>query len=360
MKEAIVSGGPKVTLKEVPIPTPNADQVLIKVICSGSNPKDWKVPEWFKQELNSGDDIAGVVEAVGGNVVEFKKGDRVAAFHEMMSPSGSFAEYAIAYAHTTFHLPKKTSFQEGATIPLAAMTAALGLYQNLGLPSPWTPTTEPTPLIVYGASGAVGAFAIKLAQLSNIHPIIAVAGKGQDFVEKLITRSKGDNIVDYRKGDEAVVFGLKEALQKTGHNEVRYAYDAVSEHNSFQNISKVLAKQGSKITVVLPGYDYSAIPAHIQKIETMVGDVHSPKENVATESFSKEKKEEKEKLPCGGEEFGFVYFRFMARGLEQGWFSGHPYEVVPGGLNGVEKGLLGLKNGANSASKYVFNIEETK
>jgi NADPH2:quinone reductase len=111
MKEAIVAKGPKVTIHDVPIPKPNADQVLIKVLVSGSNPKDWKRPE-YGDAHNSGDDIAGIVEAVGDNVTEFKKGDRVAAFHEMMAPHGSFAEYAIAWAYTTFHLPKNTSFEE--------------------------------------------------------------------------------------------------------------------------------------------------------------------------------------------------------------------------------------------------------
>jgi NADPH-dependent curcumin reductase CurA len=111
MKEAIVAKGPKVTVHNVPVPKPNDDQVLIKVIYSGSNPKDWKGPH-VGEPHNSGDDISGIVEAVGANVTEFKKGDRVAAFHEMKAPHGSFAEYAIAWAYTTFHLPKKTSFEE--------------------------------------------------------------------------------------------------------------------------------------------------------------------------------------------------------------------------------------------------------
>jgi NADPH2:quinone reductase len=82
MKEAIVAKGPKVTIHDVPIPKPGAGQILIKVIYSGSNPKDWKLPEAFPPH-NSGDDIAGIVEEVGDGVVEFLKGDRVAAFHEM-------------------------------------------------------------------------------------------------------------------------------------------------------------------------------------------------------------------------------------------------------------------------------------
>lgn len=99
---------------DTPIPEPNDDQVLIRVVVSGSNPKDWKLPDIFTDAAtNEGDDIAGVVEKVGANVFEFKPGDRVAAFHEMRTRGGSYAEYAIAWQHTTFHIPEKTSF-EGA------------------------------------------------------------------------------------------------------------------------------------------------------------------------------------------------------------------------------------------------------
>ena len=61
--------------------------------------------------LNQGDDIAGTVYAVGEGVEEFKVGDRVAAFHEMLSPNGSYCEYAVSWDHTTFKLPSKTSFE---------------------------------------------------------------------------------------------------------------------------------------------------------------------------------------------------------------------------------------------------------
>jgi NADPH:quinone reductase len=117
MKEAVVAIGPKVHIKDSPIPEPEPGQVVIKVAFSGSNPKDWKVPEWMKDvpPLNQGDDIAGTVHSVGQGVTEFKKGDRVAAFHEMLKPGGSYAEYAIAWAHTTFFLPEKTSFEGKVT-----------------------------------------------------------------------------------------------------------------------------------------------------------------------------------------------------------------------------------------------------
>lgn len=55
-------------------------------------------------------------------------------------------------------------------------------------------------------------------------------------------------------------------------------------------------------------------------------------------------------------DFGYVYFKLFARGLREGWFKPHPYEVVPGGLSGVETGLTNLKAGKASAVKYIFEI----
>lgn len=196
-----------------------------------------------------------------------------------------------------------------------------------------------------------GSFAIKLAQASNIHPIIAVAGRGEAHVQKLISKDKGDAIVDYRKGDDAVVSGIKDALKQAGASEVKYAFDAVSEHNSYQNISKVLS-DGGKITLVLPGKSYDEIPSTITWSTTTVGDVHS---DVAPDSDKA-----KAGIKFGGKEFGYAFYRLFSKGLQEGWFTPHPYEVVPGGLNGVETGLHNLKNGVNSATKYIFKIEDTK
>ncbi|CAJ2499708.1 Uu.00g025610.m01.CDS01 [Anthostomella pinea] len=335
MKEAIVAKGCKVEIIDSPIPKPNADQVLIKVVVSGSNPKDWKVPDWVSDKvINQGDDIAGFVHQVGANVTEFKVGDRVAAFHEMMSPHGSYAEYAIAWSNTTFHIPKETSFEEAAAIPLAAMTAAIGLFIRLGLPQPWTPATEPIPVVIYGAASAVGAYAVQLAQKANIHPLICVAGGSSAHVEKMIDRSKGDTIVDYRKGDDAVVEGLKKAA---GGAKLLHAFDAVSDHGSYMNLSKVLADEGAKITLVLPGKDFSEIPSHINQSITMVGSVHND-----------------------AKDFGYIFFRYFGRGLAEGWFKPQPQEVVRGGLGGVQKGLENLRDGKANAIKYVFRIADTE
>lgn len=112
MKEAIIDKTVSVIIRDVDIPTPEPGQVLIRVVVSGTNPKDWKRPKWRPDNaINQGDDIAGYVEAVGEGVRKFRQGDKVAAFHEMGSPHGSYGEYAIAWEYTTFHLTEKTSFE---------------------------------------------------------------------------------------------------------------------------------------------------------------------------------------------------------------------------------------------------------
>lgn len=218
------------------------------------------------------------------------------------------------------------------------MTAALGNYQKLNLPLPWNPTKERLPLVVYGGATAVGAFAIKLARLSNIHPIIAVAGRGSAFVETLLDRSKGDTIVDYREGDEAVQAKIKAAAG----GPIYHAYDAVSEKGSYRNLGAVLTSPGT-IATVLPSEDYQP-PNGVVINRVMVGSVHQPP---------------KEGETIADQEFGAAFFQLLGRGLAQGWYSGHPYEVRANGLDGLQGALHDLRDGKASAVKYVVRIAET-
>ncbi|KAK4624630.1 Trans-enoyl reductase fsr4 [Fulvia fulva] len=268
----------------------------------------------------------------------------------MQTPGGSYAEYGVAPAHTTALLPPSSSFEEGATIPLAALTAVVGLYaaDRLGLPQPWVKATKSSPLLVYGAASAVGSFAIQLAQKRNIHPIIAVAGKAQAHVEALIDRSKGDTIVDYRNGNEAVVQGIRDALKGA---KLEHAFDCVSEKEkgSPGNIAQVLDPQTGKVTFVLP--------------DASKGITMAPSEKTLFDGYSDSVK--RSFTGVGGvhedqKDLGYVYMRYFSRGLAEGWFKAHPQEVIPGGLGGIQQGLENLKNGKASAVKYVFRVSETE
>lgn len=336
-------------------------QIFITCPCSanlisGTNPKDWKIPAYLKKEINSGDDVAGLVESVGSSVVGFKKGDRVAAFHIMMAPHGAFAEYAIAPAHTVFHIPSSLSFEEAATIPLAAYTAAVALFNRLGFPEPWAygrseDKEKKNHLLVYGASTAVGAYAIKLASVANIHPIVAIGSPNSEFVKPFLDESKGDRLLNYKewKSEEDMIKAVQSAAKEAGLEDGRFwnVFDGVSETGTFDVLSKALAGppnaagQKPKIAVVLPGRDYSAADPSVEIPQVMVGDVHGDTE--------------------GHSLFGLVWGQAFIRGITEGWFKTHPYELSEGGLEkGVESALKGLKDGTVRGKKMVIRVSDDK
>lgn len=250
-----------------------------------------------------------------------------------MTPGGSYAEYAVAWQHTTAHLPAGTSFEEAAAVPLAALTAAVGLFRHLALPQPWTPAPTPTPLVIYGAASAVGVYVVQLAARAGVHPLICVAGNSQDHVKGFLDESKGDAVIDYRAGDDAVVQGIKDAAKGA---KLLYAYDAVSEKGSDVNLTKALSP-GAIFTTVLPTKSEEEQPEGITVKRTMVGSVHAEDKDL-----------------------GYVYIRYFAKGLQEGWFKGQRQEIVPGGLGGIQTALENLKAGKANAVKYVFRIGDTQ
>jgi NADPH:quinone reductase len=173
---------------------------------------------------------------------------------------------------------------------------------------------------------------------ADVHPIIAVAGKGGDFVRGLLDEGKGDRVVDYREGDEKVKEGIKAAVPKGG--KLGFAFDAVSEKGSSGNIAAVLDTEGGRVTTVLPGKEHPEFTEGQVVSLTTVGSVHG--------------------VPDDLRDLGFAWFRMFGEGLREGWFKGHPWEVVQGGLGGVVKGLTNLREGKASAIKYVYRIGETE
>jgi NADPH:quinone reductase-like Zn-dependent oxidoreductase len=274
----------------------------------------------------------------------------------MYTPHGAFAEYAIAWAYTSFRIPPHISFEEAATVPLASMTAAVGMYSNLKFSPPWTADEdrpETGPLLIYGSGTAVGSFAVQFAIKSRIHPIICVAGQSKDHVESLIDRQKGDVIIDYRLGSKVVIASIESIL---GGKPLFHAFDAVSEHGSDIIVGAVLDPKLGKLAMTLPKdrtkipklpgvlfpEDFvmpqlDGVPEGVEAFWTAVGSVHN-----------------------GSKHFGYVFYRYVALGLEEGWFTPHPHEVVPNGLEGLEVGLTRLFNGEAHGTKFVYQISRVK
>ena len=214
----------------------------------------------------------------------------------------------------------------------------MSLYRGLGLPEPWNPAPgDPSPdkaLVIYGASSAVGAFAIQLARASNIHPIIAIAGAGLPLVKSHIDTSKGDLALDYRDGEEA----LSSAISAAGYTP-SHVLDAISEPSTLALCGRLL-KKGGPLAYVLPLPEGFTTEPGVSTVGIMVGKIHG--------FFGEEP---------GAWLFGEMWMHALSRGLQKGgWLKGHPWEVVDGGLEGLQGGLERLKDGKVSAKKLLFRL----
>src|SRR5947207_2395748 len=157
-------GSPDVLrLTEVQIPTPGDNQVLVKVHAASANPVDYHrmkggLVRLFGEGLRSpkdprlGADIAGRVESVGSSVTQFKPGDEVFG-----TGVGGFADHAMVREDRLALMPANISFEEAAAVPIAAITALQGL-RDTGHIKPGQK------VLVNGASGGVGTFAVQIAK----------------------------------------------------------------------------------------------------------------------------------------------------------------------------------------------------
>lgn len=201
MKAATTSGIgslSKLVIKEMAKPIIGKDDVLVEVYASSVNPKDWKlntnlssiVPKIgpFSSFHIIGDDLAGVVVEVGANVSTFKVGDEVYGM-DMRLRTAACAEYACIAAKRIAHKPKNISFNEAAAIPLAALTA-LQAFQ-LGK------VKKDSNVLVIGASGGVGTFAIQIAKALGANVTGVCSGRNTE----LVTQLGADHIIDYTQGN---------------------------------------------------------------------------------------------------------------------------------------------------------------
>jgi 2-desacetyl-2-hydroxyethyl bacteriochlorophyllide A dehydrogenase len=188
-------------LAEVAAPTPGDDDVLIRVHAAGVNAGDWILlrGQPFPVRLMAGlrrpkhpilgADVAGRVEAVGRNVTELQPGDEV--FGDLSdSGYGAFAEYVAVPAHAVTRKPAAMSFARAAAVPSAALTALHGLRDEAQV----QPGQR---VLVNGASGGVGTFAVQIAKALGA----VVTGVTSTRNLELVRSLGADHVVDYTQED---------------------------------------------------------------------------------------------------------------------------------------------------------------
>ena len=191
-------GGPELLrLEEVEKPLVKDDHILVKVLANSANPADWHIlrakPFFARftygllkpKDKIPGADFAGVVEEVGKNVQHFKIGDHV--FGETLK-GGAFAEFVCVPANVCARMPGGAGFPEMASVPVAGLTALQALITHGML-------KEGETVLINGASGGVGHFAVQIAKAYGAMVTGVCSEKNADFVKSI----GADYVISYDK-----------------------------------------------------------------------------------------------------------------------------------------------------------------
>ncbi len=200
MKAAIYTryGPPDVLqIRDVEKPVPKDNEVLIRVRAASVNPLDWHfmrgTPYIVRmragllkpKDKRLGIDVAGQVEAVGGNVTQLKPGDEVFG-----ACRGAFAEYACASESALVVKPANVTFEQAASVPIAAFTALQGLRDKGHL----QPGQK---VLINGAAGGVGTFAVQVAKWCGAEVTGVCSTRNVDMVRSI----GADRVIDYTQED---------------------------------------------------------------------------------------------------------------------------------------------------------------
>jgi NADPH:quinone reductase-like Zn-dependent oxidoreductase len=221
---------------DVEKPTPKDDEVLVKVLAVSANAADLHLlrgdPFLFRftsglqkpKYTILGSDIAGRVEAIGSNVKQFKIGDEV--FGDISAGGwGGFAEYVCARENALALKPASLAFDAAAAVPMAAVTALQGL-RDKGQIQPGQK------VLINGASGGVGTFAVQIAKSFKAEVTAVCSTKNVDMVRSI----GADHVIDYSQEDFT-------------HNEQHY--DLILAANGYHSISdykRALSPKGIYVT----------------------------------------------------------------------------------------------------------------
>lgn len=184
---------PAYTFMDIPVPTLQPNELLVKIYTAGVNPIDTMIPTGiFKAVLNFklpatlGSDLSGEVVAVGKKVTKFKRGDLIFASVFDLG-IGSFAEFAAIPENTAALKPSNLDFIQAASIPMVALTAWQALKERANIQAGQK-------VFIPAGSGGIGTFAIQLAKYFGAYVGTTTSSKNTELVRSL----GADQIIDYK------------------------------------------------------------------------------------------------------------------------------------------------------------------
>ena len=178
-----------ISYDEVPQPQPAAGEVLVKVYASGVSPKEvgWSTSTGQLHPLPTmlGYELSGVVTELGEGVQDLKVGDEVYGMPSFQA-GGTQAEYVSVQAAELAYKPRSVSHIEASAVPLSGLTAWQALFDRATISANQT-------ILIHGATGGVGIFAVQLAHWANATVVVTAAGHNQAFLTDL----GADQVIDY-------------------------------------------------------------------------------------------------------------------------------------------------------------------
>jgi NADPH:quinone reductase-like Zn-dependent oxidoreductase len=227
--------GSKVGLRlaEVPAPELRPNDVLIEVHAAGVNPLDSKIRDGefklilpYRLPLILGNDVAGVVVAVGPNVRAFKPGDEVYA-RPAKDRIGTFAEFIAINEDDVALKPKNLTMEEAASVPLVGLTAWQALVERARV-------NKGQKVLIHAGSGGVGTIAIQLAK--HLGATVATTASGANI--DLVKRLGASTVIDYRKDRfETVLRGYDVVLNSLGNDTLEKSLNILKPGGKLISIS---------------------------------------------------------------------------------------------------------------------------
>ncbi|UOP04171.1 NADP-dependent oxidoreductase [Conchiformibius kuhniae] len=223
----------------VPTPAIGKDDVLVKILAAGVNSVDFKIRDGrlkllidYPMPLILGNDLAGIVAAVGDNVREFAVGDAVYGRADK-DRMGTFAEYIAIKKQHLAKKPPHLNFTESASLPLAALTAYQALHERMKLQAG-------DKVLIHAGAGGVGTAAIQIAKAMGLFVATTASAAGRALVERL----GADLIIDYKTEDfSEQLRGYDGVLDTLGGDALRKSFRVVKRGAKVVSVSAVPTAQ---------------------------------------------------------------------------------------------------------------------
>ncbi|WWD01748.1 hypothetical protein V866_008694 [Kwoniella sp. B9012] len=336
-----------VTLKDnIIVPNPGENEVLVKVEYADQNPGDWKVASWISLDgALQGCDYAGTVVKLGSNLKsDLKVGDTVAGMITggMRNDRGAFAEYLVVESDLTYRVPKELKLEGAPTFGAAWLTASQVILKSQGH-SLSIPTDGSKWYIVYGGSSSVGLFALQIARTLGYKVLTFASPHSFDLVKSY----GAHEVINYRDGD-----AIEQALKIT-NGEAVYAFDTISEGDSFNIALAALGSKGKQLNVINPPSEgFKDKMGNVELQHTVVYTLLGKDLN-----FSPRTPESPMIIPAVQDhyEFGKEVLKQTPEWITKYGFKANPIELRHG-LEAIPQGLQDQKDGKISGKKVVYKI----